>query len=139
MNRALVVLLAAFISVAARAEDPIAKPIRYTWIATSCETLSCAASALMMANGDKHVIVLPTGREERPWVILRRVEEGSIFIPEDEPFRCETFSTVRDATSQFGAMASCLEPILLSVPDGRIVITSLAKCGGASKRRAVRQ
>jgi hypothetical protein len=114
------------------------KPIRYTWIATSCETWNCAAAALVMADGSKYVIVLPTGEEYRPWVILRRVEEGAIVIPEDEPFVCEVFDALMDATARHQSMDSCHAALILNVPDGRSVVTSLSTCNTA-KRRAVRK
>lgn len=129
------VLLA--MTVPASGEDtPTTKPIRYTWIATSCTTWNCAAAALVLANGDKHVIVLPTGREEQPWLILKRVEEGAVYIPDDEPYGCEVFDTVTDATSRFNAITACHGPMILNVPDGRAVVMSLNEC--AAKRRAVR-
>ena len=134
----LYVALALSFAVALAAPAQITKPIRYTWIASSCETWNCAAAALVLADGDKHVIVLPTGQTDRPWVIVKRVEEGSIFIPDDEPFHCEVFDTVTDASSYFGAMDSCHGPLILNVPDGRAVITSLQKCPSTKKQRSVR-
>lgn len=121
-------------------DGPLTNPIRYTWIASSCANWNCAAAALVLANGDKHVIVLPTGREQEPWIVLKRVEEGSIYIPDDEPYHCETFTTVDSAASHFAAMDNCHAPLILSVPDGRTVITSLRKCDDSSsrKRRATR-
>lgn len=116
------------------------KPIRYTWIATSCETWNCAAAALVLANGDKDVLVLPTGQADTPWIILRRVEQGSVYIPEDEPFACEVFTSSAEATARFEGMERCHGPLMLSVPDGRMVIASLQTCGGGtSKRRAVQR
>lgn len=116
----------------------VTKPVRYTWIATSCETWNCAAAALILADGDQYVVVLPTGQDERPWVILRRVEEGSIFVPDDEPYGCDVFETVTLAASHFMATDACHAPLLLNVPDGRVVVTTLRKCGAESRRRAVR-
>jgi hypothetical protein len=118
----------------------VVKPIRWTWIVSSCNTWNCAAAALVMANGKPDVIALPTGREDKPWLVLRRVEEGSIFIPDDEPFTCDVFSTLNDANSAFQAMDSCHGPIVLTVPDGRSVIASLHTCNttGTTKRRAVK-
>ena len=114
-------------------------PVRYTWIATSCATWNCAASALVLANGDKYVIALPTGRDESPWLVLKRVEEGSIFIPPEEPYGCQTFANVTEATAAFTAMDSCHAPLMLNVSDGRAVVLSLNKCPqGTSKRRATR-
>lgn len=133
----LTVALVAFPSVLSAQETT--KPIRYTWIATSCETWNCAAAALVLANGDKHVIVLPTGRDDVPWVTLRRVEEGSVYVPEDEPFTCDVYSAFGDASARFSAMENCHSPLMLNVPDGRVVIASLQKCGDdTGRRRAVR-
>lgn len=130
-------VLAILLTPAASAQ--ITKPIRYTWMAASCTTWNCAAAALVMADGDKYVIVLPTGQEDRPWLILRRIEEGSIALPENEPFTCNVFDTVVDATSHFTAMDSCHGPLLLNTPDGRAVVASLLHCPGqAPKQRASR-
>ena len=121
-------------------EPPVTNPIHYTWIVTSCATWNCAAAALVMADGDKHVMALPTGREERPWLILKRVEEGSIYIPDDEPFGCEVFDTIAAATTHFGSIDACHAPMVLTVPDGRAVVTSAYECPAShtsTKRRAV--
>lgn len=130
---------AALMLFAAAVNAQITKPIRYTWIATSCTSWNSAAAALVMANGDKHVIVLPTGNEDHPWLILKRVEEGSIYIPDDEPYVCEIFETVTEAGTRFTAMDGCHGPMILNVPDGRAVVLSLNKCDDAkTKRRVVR-
>ena len=136
MNRMLAAAVFALLIVPiARAQTT--NPIRYTWIATSCSTWNCAAGALVLAGGDKYVIALPTGQEERPWVILRRVEAGSVYIPDDEPFHCEVYDDMNVATTSYNALDTCHGAMLLSVPDGKAVLTSLQKCGSL-KRRAVR-
>ncbi|HEX2834606.1 MAG TPA: hypothetical protein VHW00_16460 [Thermoanaerobaculia bacterium] len=140
MKRTLAFLILSFVALGAVADDePIEKPIRYTWIASSCETWNCAAAALVLANGDKYVMVLPTGREEQPWIVLRRVEEGSIFVPDEEPYECNVFTTVDDAAIKYSVTDTCHAPMILNVPDGRAVIASLKSCGsGSSKKRSVR-
>jgi hypothetical protein len=139
MKRSFVLASTLLMAAAAVHAEPITNPITYTWIATSCATWNCAVSALVMADGDKYVITLPTGDADRPWVILRRVEEGSIYIPEDEPFACEVFDTVTAATSHMSAMDTCHAPIILNVPDGRAVVTSISDCKkSTAKRRAMR-
>lgn len=120
---------------AATVDAQTEKPIRWTWIASSCETWNCAAAALVLANGDKNVIALPTGNEARPWLILKRVEEGSIYIPDDEPYGCEVFANVTDAGTRFTAMDTCHGPMMMNVPDGRAVVVSLYDCGEQSKKR----
>jgi hypothetical protein len=97
----------------------------------------------VLANGDKNVIVLPTGQTDVPWVVLRRVEEGSVYIPDDEPFTCEVYTSSIPASVRFDEMDKCHGPLMLSVPDGRMVVASLQKCGspengGVPKRRAMR-
>jgi hypothetical protein len=132
------IVLSAFLLLLAAASiqaEPTTNPIRYTWIATSCETWNCAASALVLANGDKYVIPMPTGNAARPWVILRRVEEGSIYVPENEPYACNVHENLTVASAAMAAIDSCHAPMILSVPDGRVVVTSLTNCE-AGRRRA---
>ena len=136
MNRAVVFAILVAVLASPLAGAQVTNPIRYTWIAESCEKWNCAAAALVMANGEPNLIVLPTGHDDRPWLILRRVEEGSVFIPETEPFSCEVFETVDVAISRFTAMNNCHAPLILNVPDGKVIVTARAKC--SDKRRAVR-
>jgi hypothetical protein len=137
MKRVLLTVALAAVTSVALADTPTTKPIRYTWIASSCSTWNCAAAALVLANGDKYVIVLPTGREDAPWVVLKRVEEGSIYVPPEEPYTCEVFADLHGGTARFHALDSCHAPMILNVPDGRTVVTSLVQCGSV-KRRATR-
>lgn len=118
------------------AED-ITNPIRYTWVVTSCTTWNCAASALIMANGEPNVIAVPTTDEQSPWLVLRRVVEGSVFIPETEAFGCDVFGEVASASSHYLGLDGCRNPMMLSVPDGRAVVISLRECA-KTRRRAVR-
>lgn len=119
------------------ANAQVTNPIRYTWIAEACASWNCAAAALVLANGKPNVIVLPTRVDKYPWLVLRRVEEGSFFVPDDAPFRCEVFEATSSAFSRFAAMDHCHAPLILNVPDGRIVVTSLQKCN-IVKRRVIR-
>lgn len=136
MKRTIAILAFALTALAVSADEPITKPIRTTWIATSCATWNCAATALILANGDKYVLALPTGRDDDPWIVLRRVEEGAIFVPDEEPYTCSVFEDVHAAVIAFGSMDACRAPMFLTVPDGRAVIASLRACGGPRKVRA---
>ena len=140
MHRILGIAIALALLFPASARGQITKPIRYTWMVSSCPTWNCAAAALVMAGGDKHVIVLPTGQQENPWVVLKRVEEGALELDEKEAYSCETFDGVSSAASQFSTIGSCHGPMILNVPDGRTLIVSLKNCPAATtpqKRRAV--
>ena len=123
-----------FVTAPAQAQE-VTKPIEYTWIVSSCETWNCAASALVMANGEPNVLVLPTNVPELPWVILRRVEQGSIYIPDTEAFGCDVYSEVNEATSHYSGMDLCRKAMVLTVPDGKSVVVSLQQCDGAGARR----
>jgi hypothetical protein len=111
------------------------QPIRYTWITTSCENWNCAAAAFVLA-GDSSTFVLPTGNEKRPWLVVRRVEEGSVFIPEDEPFACEVFDGMNEAMSSYEKLDPCHGATLMNVNDGRSVVLALRECEPGSRRRA---
>jgi hypothetical protein len=134
--RHLILALAILLSAAAASAQEFTEPIQYTWIATSCETWDCAASAFVLAAGDRNTIVLPTGSEKRPWLVLRRVEAGSVFIPEDEPFNCNVFQEMPDALTHYNGLDHCQSPMILNTLDGRVVVTSLAKCEPAGRRRS---
>lgn len=125
---------------AASAAAQITKPVRYTWVATSIDNWNDAAAALILAGGDGNVIAIPTGNASHPWLLLRRVEEGSIYIPDDEPRVCNVFATVTEASSHYLAIDGCHGPLLLSAPDGRLLVVALRECDDdAVRRRSVRR
>jgi hypothetical protein len=138
MRTAFVVLLVIALSSTPASGQQLEKPIRYTWLATVCASWNCAAAALILADGNRHVIVLPTRDEEHPWVVLRRFEEGSIFIPDSEPYTCEVLNTVHEAASRVSVLEdSGCRPLILNVPDDRTVVISLKSCQ-SGRRRVVR-
>jgi hypothetical protein len=135
MKKALILL--GLLAVATVAHADFSKPIRYTWVVASCTSWNEGASALVLANGNPNVMVLPTNNPNQPWIILKLVEEGSVYDPEDEPYSCEVAATVSDASARYTALDACRGPMILSVPDGRTVVVSLKECGGG-KGRSVR-
>jgi hypothetical protein len=136
----LIFALAFSVLTAASAGAQITKPIRYTWMVTSLESWKEAAAALALADGDGSVLAMPTGEESHPWLLLRRIEEGSIFIPEDEPRVCEVFPTMTEASSHYLGMGTCPGAMLLTVPDGRSLVVSMRDCtDDGTRRRVVRR
>jgi hypothetical protein len=135
MKTFLLALAITLAATSASAQD-ITAPIKYTWIVTSCETWDCASSALLLSHGDGNTIVLPTKNEERPWLVVRRVEEGSIYIPEDEPFHCEVFDDFDNAADRYSDLGPCRLSTVMNMMDGQSVVLSLRKCD-STKRRAV--
>lgn len=132
----LILALALVLPAAAASAQGFTEPIEYTWVTTSCETWDCAASAFLLSAGDGNTIVLPSGNEKRPWLVLRRVEAGSVYIPEDEPFRCEVFQQMPDALTHYTGLERCRSPYILNTVDGRVVVMSMAKCDPAGRRRS---
>ena len=113
------------------------KPPRFTWIVTTAADWNEVAAALAVSNGDGTVIAYPTGRVDHPWILLRRVEAGSVYIPDDEPHMCDMYSTVKEATSYYTAMGDCHSPMLMTVPDGNTLVISMRDCSSPPKRRVV--
>jgi hypothetical protein len=134
--KALILAVAILLPAVLANAQEFTEPIKYTWISTSCETWDCAASAFILGAGDRNTIILPTGSAKRPWLVLRRVEEGSVFIPEDEPFSCEVFQEMEKAMNRYNELNHCHSPIVMNTHDGRAVVLSMAKCEPSGRRRA---
>lgn len=138
MNRFLsaVALVVLGLAATSASAQQATNPIRTTWVPTTVTDWQTAASALVASGGDGTVIVLPTGQEAHPWVILRRVEEGSVYVPDSEIHACDVFASPAEAVARFAALDGCRRPMLLVAPDGRQVMLSLRGCDGG-RRRAV--
>jgi hypothetical protein len=121
---------------ASSSADGVTNPIRYTWITTACPDYDCAAAAFAVAAGDRYTVIVPTGQDQYPWLVLRRVEEGSIFIPEGEPYACEVFDKMDGAITRYSALAPCHGAMMMNVSDGRAVVMAMPKCEGARRRAA---
>lgn len=132
---ALAFALALFIpSIATSQEACPCVPLSYQWIATPCETWNCAASAAIMANGDKYVLAMPTGADDFKWVVLKRVVAGSVIVSPDAPFKIDSFDRMDSASSNFALMGKDQQAMLLTVPDGKVVIISRNLDVAARKR-----
>ncbi|MFL6247652.1 MAG: hypothetical protein ACJ74H_16625 [Thermoanaerobaculia bacterium] len=134
--KALIVAIAILLPAPLLQAQDFTEPIKYTWIATSCENWDCAVSAFLLAGGNPHTIILPTHSEKRPWLVLRRVEEGSVYVPEDEPFSCEVFQQMENAMTRYNELNTCQSPMVMNTLDGRAVVMSMAKCEPSARRRA---
>lgn len=99
-------------------------PITHLWIVKECQTWNCAASALVMANGDKYTMTMPTGSDDFQWVVVQRIAAGTATTPPDSPFVIETFDTMNDASARFASVTSDFHPMMMTVPDGKVVVVS---------------
>jgi len=99
-------------------------PISHEWVVTACETWNCAVSAVVLANGSSDVVTMPSGSDDFKYVVLRRVAVGSAIQPADAPFKLESFPTMTEAMSRYAAIDGALKPLLLTAPDGNVVIVT---------------
>ena len=124
-------LIAALPLVAQTAESPP----RYKWIATPCDTWNCALVAMAQSNGEPSVIILPTKSTAHPWIVLKRMEIGTVDIPEDGPFIAECFGTIGEASARFAETDKEKIPIVVTAPDGAMIVVCLHE--EPAKRRVV--
>ncbi len=99
-------------------------PISYEWTVIPCETWNCAASALVMANGDKFVLSMPTGSDDYKWVVVKRIVSGSAIVSPDAPYKIDAFDAMDGAFSRFAIVSKDLQPMMLTVPDGKVLLIS---------------
>jgi hypothetical protein len=97
----------------------------YTWHATPCETWNCAASALVLANGDPYTMVLPTTDGKVKWVVLKRDVSGGFTESPDAPVIVERFNTMTDGSSRFAAVDQNKAPLLVTATDGNVLVVYL--------------
>lgn len=132
--KTLLLAVALLLPVAASADDTrITNPVGYTWIVSSCQTWNCALKALVEADGNGNVIAMPSKCEKYPWLVLRRVEAGSVYVDPEEPFACELFDTPTEATARFSSIVEGQFPGLLTSHGANMVVYMKAE-----KRRATR-
>ena len=108
---------------------------RYQWLATPCEKWSCAIAAMATSEGDPFFVVLPTKSSEHPWVVLKRVEAGSVEGPVDNTFTIESYSAMSEASARFASIDTLNVPMLVTTVDGGMLVVRLT--APVSKRRAV--
>jgi hypothetical protein len=111
-------------------------PIAHEWVVESCDSWNCAASALVLANGDPHVMAVPAATGDGRWLVVKQVATGSYVPPADAPFVSEAFDGVDGASARFVSVAGDHAPVLLSVPDGKFLVIMLKS--PAQKRKAAR-
>src|SRR4051812_8533209 len=76
-------------------------PLSYQWIVTPCESWNCAAAAMVMGNGDRYVLSMPTASDDFKWVVIKRVVAGSAIVSPDDPFKLESFDGMSAASIRF--------------------------------------
>jgi hypothetical protein len=120
---ALFVIIVTFLGRLAAAQNACpCVPVTQVWTVETCGNWNCAASAVIMANGDPHILTLPAPSNDGRWLVLKRVNTGSYVAPADGPFALESFDGFDGASARFTAVASTYVPMIMSVPDGKFVV-----------------
>jgi hypothetical protein len=111
-------------------------PVSYQWSVTPCETWSCAYSALTYAGGDPYVMAVPTNSTRYAWVVLRRLEAGSYYVPPDAPFQLEAFDGMDACAARFGAIDGTYAPLVITTPDRMKLVVYLSRAEAPARTRA---
>jgi hypothetical protein len=112
--------------VAASAQDACpCVPLGYVWISTPCETWNCAQAAMILANGDAHVMSVPTRSAKYKWVVLRRIVSGSAVVSPDNPFELDSYESPADAARSYASFAADRMPLMLTTTDGKTLVVRL--------------
>lgn len=107
----------------------------FMWLADGCQTWNCAASAMVLANGDPHLLVMPTASNTYKWVVLRRVVSGSVAVSPDAPFVVQSFQSMSDGTAHFATIGNDHAPLMVTTADGKVLVIALRE---AERPRAVK-
>lgn len=135
LTHILFIIAAAAFAVPSNAGD-LQQPVPHIWILDACSQWNTAASAMVLANGDPYVMVIPVDSLQHPWLILRRVP-GGVVSPDDAPFIMETFDSMADGSARFAAIDSSHIPRLITTIDGKTLV--IYSRDVPARRRVTRQ
>lgn len=66
---------------------------------------------------------------------MKRVVAGSVTDSGNDPYLLESFDTANDAMIRYGALNVDSRPMMITAPDGKVLVLSLRK-PEAGRRRA---
>jgi hypothetical protein len=135
MKRAILIVALFALAVAAQAQQACpCVPIEKKWVVEPCPNFDCAVSALVVGTGTRDLVTLPAASNDGRWVVLRRVASGAYIESPGNPFTLDSFDHVSEASERFKAIDSGHAPMILSAPDGKMLVISLKE--PAIRRRA---
>ena len=95
-----------------------------TWFADACESWNCAASALVLANGDGTVVALPTPDAKYKWLVLRRLPAGAIYVTPENPFQVDVVPSYVEGASMLATMDIRHAPMIVTMGQTILFITT---------------
>jgi hypothetical protein len=109
-------------------------PVTHLWSVKTCADWNCASTELAVASGDPQVFAVPVALTDARWLIVRRQASGAAADSGSDSFRVEQFEQMPAASDRFMAIDHMRQPMLLTVPDGRMLVISLKE--PETRRRA---
>jgi len=135
MKKLLLLLSTLLLSVPATPADECpCVPRENLWVVKTCDDFNCAMTALYTANGDPLTFSLPVGTTDRRWVILQRVVAGAYIDDGSDPYQVERFDHVALATARMAAIENDHRPMIMTAPDGALLVISLKHAPGPRTR-----
>ncbi|MEA2163627.1 MAG: hypothetical protein QOK37_1754 [Thermoanaerobaculia bacterium] len=104
-------------------------PLSHLWVVKTCHDWNCASTELLLGNGDPQIFAVPIGMEDGRWLVVRRVAAGAAITDPAEPFQIEQFDGMNDGAGRFRTIPRDGKPVLLTTPDGRVLVLSLKAAG----------
>ena len=125
MRTVSMVVVLSLVALPCLAEDKPVVPAAYQWLVTPYENVHGATTEFLQAAGDPYVIALPTSAVAWPWIVIRRVSSGSVWVDPNTPMTIETFDAIDSATARFASIGADQAPLLVTAKDGRVLVVSL--------------
>lgn len=100
-------------------------PVTHLWAVKTCADWNCASTELAVANGNAEVFAVPYAIDDKRWVVLTRVTSGDYLPDTSDPFQVEEFDGMPAAAFRYGNIAADHHPMLVTSPDGKILVMSL--------------
>ena len=108
--------------------------ISHMWVVQACDSWNCAAASVVLADG-KDVVPLPTTSGDFPWIVLQRVVAGGAGSTSGA-FVVEGFDSMNDGVARYMATDHNLQPILITAPDGKVLVIARTEPEKPRKRVA---
>ncbi len=117
-------LLSLLLSAPLSADCPCV-PITHVWVVKTCNDWNCASTELILAAGDPQVIAMPVALDDYRWLMVRRLAIGGAIDSGDDPYQIQQFERIDDAMTHYTAVTHDRRPMILTAPDGQILVISL--------------
>jgi hypothetical protein len=136
--RPVFILLALVLTIHAISADDLCPciPLTHLWTVKTCNDWNCANTELLLGNGDPQVFAVPVGLTDGRWLVMRRFVSGSAVADPNDPFQLEQFPKMNDGFSRFATIDQQQKPLLMTSPDGQVLVASMKPSGNTRRHAA---